>query len=96
MSPNFTTQPHAKLTSPFLPPSELDPGAESKSKSAGIIRLSSIRSLVDQGRHALLDVTPNAVDRLNYAQLYPIVVFLRAESKHIIKEVRAATRAAEK
>ena len=75
---------------------ELDPGAESKSKSSGIIRLSSIRSLVDQGRHALLDVTPNAVDRLNYAQLYPIVVFLRAESKHVIKEVRATTRAAEK
>ena len=75
---------------------ELDPGAESKSKSSGIIRLSSIRGLVERGRHALLDVTPNAVDRLNYAQLYPIVVFLRAESKHIIKEVRAAARTTDK
>ena len=71
-------------------------GDDSKSKSSGIIRLSSIRSLVERGRHALLDVTPNAVDRLNYAQLYPIVVFLRAESKNIIKEVRAAARATDK
>ncbi|XP_043195405.1 tight junction protein ZO-1-like [Amphibalanus amphitrite] len=75
---------------------QLDPGAESKAKSSGIIRLSAIRGLVERGRHALLDVTPNAVDRLNYAQLYPIVVFLRAESKHVIKEVRAAARATDK
>ena len=41
-----------------------------------------------QGRHCALDVTPNAVDRLNYAQYCPIVVFLRAESKHAVKELR--------
>ena len=65
-------------------------GDDSKSKSSGIIRLSAIRELVERGRHALLDVTPTAVDRLNLAQLYPICIFLRAESKHVIKEVRAA------
>lgn len=43
---------------------------------------------MDRGKHALLDITPNAVDRLNYAQFYPIVVFLRADSKHVIKELR--------
>ncbi|XP_037082457.1 tight junction protein ZO-1-like [Pollicipes pollicipes] len=73
---------------------QLVPGAESKSNGSGIIRLSAIRELVERGRHALLDVTPNAVDRLNYAQLYPICVFLRAESKHAIKEARG-TRAAD-
>lgn len=36
----------------------------------------------------MLDVTPATVERLNYAQFYPIVVFLRAESKHVVKEVR--------
>lgn len=36
----------------------------------------------------MLDVTPNAVDRLNFAQYAPIVVFLRAESKHAVKELR--------
>jgi len=58
-------------------------------KSSGIIRLSAIRDIMDRGKHALLDITPNAVDRLNYAQFYPIVIFLRAESKHVIKELRA-------
>ncbi|XP_037080628.1 tight junction protein ZO-1-like [Pollicipes pollicipes] len=69
---------------------KLDMSDESKTKSSGIIRLSAIRELVERGRHALLDVTPNAVDRLNFAQLYPVCIFLRAESKHVIKEVRAA------
>ncbi|XP_073959371.1 tight junction protein 1-like isoform X3 [Choristoneura fumiferana] len=62
---------------------------DSKTKSAGIIRLSSIRSIMERGKHALLDITPNAVDRLNYAQFYPIVIFLKADNKHIIKQLRA-------
>lgn len=44
---------------------------------------------MDRGKHALLDITPNAVDRLNYAQFYPIVILLRAESKQVIKDLRA-------
>lgn len=55
----------------------------------GAVRLSAIRELVEQGRHALLDVSPGAVDRLNYAQFYPIVVFLRADSKQAVKELRS-------
>lgn len=62
---------------------------DSKSKSSGIIRLSSIRSIMERGKHALLDITPNAVDRLNYAQFYPIVIFLKADTKHVIKQLRA-------
>ncbi|XP_075223249.1 tight junction protein ZO-3-like isoform X2 [Lycorma delicatula] len=58
-------------------------------KTSGIIRLSAIRDIMERGKHALLDITPNAVDRLNYAQFYPIVIFLRADSKHIVKELRA-------
>ncbi len=53
------------------------------------MRLSSIRELVEKGRHALLDITPSAVDKLNYAQFYPVVIFLRADSKHTVKELRA-------
>jgi tight junction protein 1 len=45
--------------------------------------------MVERGKHGLLDITPNAVDRLNYAQFYPIVVFLRAENKQVIKDIRA-------
>ncbi len=56
---------------------------------SGIIRLSAIREVIDQRKHALLDVTPNAVDKLNYAQLYPIVIFTQADSKQTIKDCRA-------
>ena len=56
---------------------------------SGIVRLSAIRELVEKGRHALLDITPGAVDKLNYAQFYPVVIFLRADSKHTVKELRA-------
>ncbi|XP_071440412.1 tight junction protein ZO-3 isoform X2 [Hetaerina americana] len=63
--------------------------SSSSGRSGGIIRLSSIRDIVERGKHALLDVTPAAVERLNYARFYPIVLFLRADSKHVIKELRA-------
>lgn len=36
----------------------------------------------------MLDITPNAVDRLNYAQWYPIVVFLNPDSKQGVKNMR--------
>lgn len=76
-----------KFTSPQLE-ANLDDLAKSQ-KSSGIIRLSAIREIMERGKHALLDITPNAVDRLNYAQFYPIVIFLKAEQKHIIKELRS-------
>lgn len=69
----------------FTVPLQADEKAAGKS---GIIRLSNIRDIMDRGKHALLDITPNAVDRLNYAQFYPIVIFLKADTKHIIKQLR--------
>ena len=42
-----------------------------------------------QRKHSLLDVTPHNVDRLNYAQFYPIVVFLKADSKNTVKDLRS-------
>ncbi|KAF5291383.1 hypothetical protein FQR65_LT01693 [Abscondita terminalis] len=62
--------------------------SKSGKPSSNIIRLSAIREIISTGKHALLDITPNAVERLNYAQLYPIVVFFKAESKIIIKQMR--------
>ncbi|CRK89457.1 CLUMA_CG003198, isoform D, partial [Clunio marinus] len=61
---------------------------DKSSSKCGIVRLSNIRDIMDRGKHALLDITPNAVDRLNYAQFYPIVIFLKADSKHSIKTLR--------
>ncbi|XP_047738388.1 tight junction protein ZO-2 [Hyalella azteca] len=66
---------------------QLDSNGEKQ--QASIIRLSAIREIVERNKHAVLDITPSAVDRLNYAQFYPIVVYLRVESKQAVKEMRA-------
>lgn len=44
--------------------------------------------LLLKDKHAVLDITPNAVDRLNYAQWYPIVVFLNPDTKQGVKNMR--------
>ncbi len=36
----------------------------------------------------MLDITPNAIEHLNYAQYYPIVVFLKSETHGQVKELR--------
>ncbi|XP_078018099.1 tight junction protein ZO-2a isoform X1 [Epinephelus lanceolatus] len=63
-----------------------DAGSE---KSSGVVRLNTIRQIIEQDRHALLDVTPKAVDTLNYTQWYPIVIFLNPDSKQGIKTMRS-------
>ncbi|XP_064798896.1 tight junction protein ZO-2-like isoform X3 [Oncorhynchus masou masou] len=62
-----------------------DAGTEN---SSGVVRLNTIRQIIEQDRHALLDVTPKAVDTLNYTQWYPIVVFLNPDSKGGVKTMR--------
>uniref|UniRef100_A0A671XJK2 Tight junction protein 2a (zona occludens 2) n=1 Tax=Sparus aurata TaxID=8175 RepID=A0A671XJK2_SPAAU len=63
-----------------------DAGSE---KSSGVVRLNTIRQIIEQDRHALLDVTPKAVDTLNYTQWYPIVIFLNPDSKQGVKTMRS-------
>ncbi|XP_055009512.1 tight junction protein ZO-2a isoform X1 [Boleophthalmus pectinirostris] len=63
-----------------------DAGSE---KSSGVVRLNTIRQIIEEDRHALLDVTPKAVDTLNYTQWYPIVVFLNPDSKQGVKTMRS-------
>lgn len=41
-----------------------------------------------QDKHALLDVTPKAVDLLNYTQWFPIVIFFNPDSRQGIKTIR--------
>ncbi|KAF7700735.1 tight junction protein ZO-2a [Silurus meridionalis] len=62
-----------------------DAGAE---KTSGVVRLNTVQQIIEQDKHALLDVTPKAVDTLNYTQWYPIVVFLNPDSKQGVKTMR--------
>ncbi|KAK7491112.1 hypothetical protein BaRGS_00017676 [Batillaria attramentaria] len=73
---------------------QTDKGVENDPKKGktGIIRFGAIREAMNHQKHCVLDVTPYHVDRLNYAQYYPIVIFLRGESKQAIKDVRSRWR----
>ncbi|XP_075453764.1 tight junction protein 2 isoform X3 [Ascaphus truei] len=62
-----------------------DAGSE---KSSGVVRLNTVRQIIEQGKHALLDVTPKAVDLLNYTQWFPIVVLFNPDSKQGVKTMR--------
>ncbi|NXS23703.1 ZO3 protein, partial [Mystacornis crossleyi] len=53
-----------------------------------VIKLDSVRQIAEKNKHALLDITPSAVERLNYVQYYPVVVFCEPESRQGIKAMR--------
>ncbi|KTG05624.1 hypothetical protein cypCar_00022839, partial [Cyprinus carpio] len=67
---------------------ETEPKDAGSEKSSGVVRLNTIRQIIEQDLHALLDVTPKAVDTLNYTQWYPIVIFLNPDSKQGVKTMR--------
>lgn len=62
-----------------------DAGSE---KSSGVVRLNTVRQIIEQDKHALLDVTPKAVDLLNYTQWFPIVIFFNLDSRQGVKTIR--------
>ncbi|XP_019410637.1 PREDICTED: tight junction protein ZO-2 isoform X2 [Crocodylus porosus] len=77
-----TDLPHLYQTAKTEPK---DAGSE---KSTGVVRLNTVRQIIEQDKHALLDVTPKAVDLLNYTQWFPIVIFLNPDSKQGVKTMR--------
>ncbi|XP_066492497.1 tight junction protein ZO-3 [Tiliqua scincoides] len=56
--------------------------------SAKVIKLDSVWKIAQQEKHALLDITPAAVERLNYVQYFPIVVFCEPDSRQGVKAMR--------
>ena len=34
------------------------------------------------------DITPSAIEQLNYAQCYPIVIYLKMSNRRLIKQIR--------
>ncbi|XP_026543606.1 tight junction protein ZO-3 [Notechis scutatus] len=65
--------------------------AESVIREGGtskVIKLDTVWQIAKQDKHALLDITPAAVERLNYVQYFPIVVFCEPDSRQGIKAMR--------
>ncbi|XP_075060920.1 tight junction protein ZO-3 isoform X2 [Mixophyes fleayi] len=53
-----------------------------------VIKLQLVREIAEKDKHALLDITPTAVEHLNYVQFYPIVVFCNPENRQGVKAMR--------
>ncbi|XP_019516632.1 PREDICTED: tight junction protein ZO-2 [Hipposideros armiger] len=68
--------------------SETEPKDAGSEKSSGVVRLNTVRQIIEQDKHALLDVTPKAVDLLNYTQWFPIVIFFNPDSRQGVKTMR--------
>ncbi|XP_025772140.1 tight junction protein ZO-3 [Puma concolor] len=68
-----------KLTAEMPDQFEIADSVSRTDSPSKIIKLDTVRVIAENNKHALLDVTPSAVERLNYVQYYPIVVFLRLE-----------------
>ncbi|NWR52160.1 ZO3 protein, partial [Regulus satrapa] len=67
---------------------EIAPSVPRDGASSKVIKLDSVRQIAEKNKHALLDITPSAVERLNYVQCYPVVVFCEPESRQGIKAMR--------
>ncbi|XP_065075363.1 disks large 1 tumor suppressor protein isoform X5 [Ochlerotatus camptorhynchus] len=49
--------------------------------------VASVREVAEKGKHCILDVSGNAIKRLQVAQLYPIAVFIKPKSVESIMEM---------
>ncbi|NXE84433.1 ZO3 protein, partial [Cochlearius cochlearius] len=67
---------------------EMAPSVPRDGASSKVIKLDSVRQIAEKDKHALLDITPSAVECLNYMQYYPVVVFCEPESRQGIKAMR--------
>ncbi|XP_007890843.1 tight junction protein ZO-2a isoform X2 [Callorhinchus milii] len=69
-------------------PAKTEPRDAGAEKTTGVVRLNTVRQIIEEDKHALLDVTPKAVDLLNYTQWYPIVIFFNPDNKQGVKTMR--------
>ncbi|NXD87546.1 ZO3 protein, partial [Halcyon senegalensis] len=77
-----------KLSTELPEEFEIAPSVPRDGASSKVIKLDSVRQIAEKDKHALLDITPLAVERLNYVQYYPVVVFCEPESRQGIKAMR--------
>ncbi|XP_043272342.1 disks large homolog 4 isoform X7 [Venturia canescens] len=49
--------------------------------------VASVREVAEKGKHCILDVSGNAIKRLQVAQLYPIAIFIKPKSTESVMEM---------
>ncbi|KAM9848965.1 tight junction protein ZO-3 isoform 2-T2 [Aulostomus maculatus] len=67
---------------------EMVPRSGGGDSSSTVIKLDTVRKIAEKDKHPLLDITPTAVERLNYIQYHPMVLFLDPHSRKDVKALR--------
>uniref|UniRef100_A0A673XTR2 Tight junction protein 3 n=1 Tax=Salmo trutta TaxID=8032 RepID=A0A673XTR2_SALTR len=67
---------------------EMAPRSSGADTTSTVIKLDTVRRIAEKNKHPLLDITPTAVERLNYIQYHPMVLFLDPHSRKDVKAMR--------
>ncbi|XP_026200927.1 tight junction protein ZO-3 isoform X2 [Anabas testudineus] len=67
---------------------EMVPRSGREESTSTVIKLDTVRKIAEKDKHPLLDITPTAVERLNYIQYHPMVLFLDPHSRKDVKAMR--------
>ncbi|XP_065812288.1 tight junction protein ZO-3 isoform X2 [Labrus bergylta] len=67
---------------------DMVPRSGSGDSGSTVIKLDTVRRIAEKDKHPLLDITPTAVERLNYIQYHPMVLFLDPHSRKDVKAMR--------
>ncbi|KAM9797169.1 tight junction protein ZO-3 isoform 2-T2 [Syngnathus typhle] len=67
---------------------EMVPRSGGNDSTSTVIKLDTVRKIAEKDKHPLLDITPTAVERLNYIQYHPMVIYLDPHSRKDVKAMR--------
>ncbi|XP_034036191.1 tight junction protein ZO-3 isoform X2 [Thalassophryne amazonica] len=67
---------------------EMVPRSRGGDSASTVIKLDTVRRIAEKDKHPLLDITPTAIERLNYIQYHPMVLFLDPHSRKDVKAMR--------
>ncbi|XP_077390615.1 tight junction protein ZO-3 isoform X2 [Festucalex cinctus] len=67
---------------------EMVPRSGGSDSTSTVIKLDTVRKIAEKDKHPLLDITPTAVERLNYIQYHPMVIYLDPHSRKDVKAMR--------
>ena len=68
----------------------MDLGGGAEASYGNAIKIAEIRQVISKNKHCVLDITPEGIEMLMYAQLCPIVILLKSTSRGAVKEMRAS------
>ncbi|CAH1790266.1 unnamed protein product [Owenia fusiformis] len=78
-----------KLSSAYPEKYQIPESTCSSSDSVDNIEYGIVREIIDSNKHPLIDIQPTEIPRLMTSRFKPIVIFLKHDSKKVLKDVRS-------